>query len=92
MKILSLFVGTAFCCSNENSGECGCPPDFNNATTSYGDICWKKHSNSMLYTDAGEVCDGLDAAFPVVDSDGVLSVLDELDNGSVDAFYVCAGF
>ena len=86
MKTLVLFVGAAFSCSNESAGQCGCPPDFDNATTSYGDLCWKKHSNSMLYADAREVCEGLDAVFPVIDSDAVLSVLDGLDNGSVYRF------
>ena len=75
------FIGVVFGCSNENNSQCGCPPDFQNATTSaLGSVCFKKH-NSMSYTDGRTICEDLSAAFPVIDSDLALSALDQLDIG-----------
>lgn len=41
-------ISVALACSS-NSGDCECPPDFTNATTTYGSVCVKKYTNSMVY-------------------------------------------
>ena len=67
MKIIqALFATVAYGCS---SGPCSCPSGWTKATSPDGYICYQQQKDKASYEGAKEICQSMDTAFPLVDSD-----------------------